>query len=69
MFLFYFTGEIFEDEKVYIEPKLPKNSSKVPGIDFVDIRKDDEGYYMIIGKVKTTGNGYEVSGICFIEWL
>lgn len=57
-FYYILREQIFEDEKVYIEPKLPKNSSKVPGIDFVDIRKDDEGYYMIIGEVKTTGNGY-----------
>lgn len=57
-FYYILREQIFEDEKVYIEPKRPKNSSKVPGIDFVDIRKDDEGYYMIIGEVKTTGKDY-----------
>lgn len=57
-FYYILREQILEDEKVYIEPKFPKNSSKVSGIDFVDIRKDDEGYYMIIGEVKTTENGY-----------
>ncbi len=57
-FYYILREQIFEDEKVYIEPKRPKNSSKVPGIDFVDIRKDDEGYYMIIGEVKATGKDY-----------
>lgn len=57
-FYYILREQILEDEKVYIEPRVPKNSSKVPGIDFVDIRKDDEGYYMIIGEVKTTENGY-----------
>lgn len=57
-FYYILRDQILEDEKVYIEPRYPKNSSKVPGIDFVDIRKDDEGYYMIIGEVKTTENGY-----------
>jgi len=57
-FYYILREQIFEDEKVYIEPKLPKNSSKVSGIDFVDIRKDDEGYYMIIGEVKATENSY-----------
>lgn len=57
-FYYILRDQILEDEKVYIEPRFPKNSSKVPGIDFVDIRKDDEGYYMIIGEVKTTENGY-----------
>lgn len=57
-FYYILRDQILEDEKVYIEPRCPKNSSKVPGIDFVDIRKDDEGYYMIIGEVKTTENGY-----------
>ena len=57
-FYYILRNQIFEDEKVYIEPRVPKNSSKVPGIDFVDIRKDSEGYYMIIGEVKTTENGY-----------
>lgn len=57
-FYYILRDQILEDEKVYIEPRFPKNSSKVPGIDFVDIRKDNEGYYMIIGEVKTTENGY-----------
>ncbi len=57
-FYYILREQIFEDEKVYIEPKFPKNSSKVAGIDFIDIRKDKDGYYMIIGEVKTTGNGY-----------
>lgn len=57
-FYYILREQILEDEKVYIEPKFPKNSSKVPGIDFVDIRKDSEGYYMIIGEVKTTGREY-----------
>lgn len=57
-FYYILREQIFEDEKVYIEPKLPKCSSKVSGIDFVDIRKDKDGYYMIIGEVKTTENSY-----------
>lgn len=57
-FYYVLRKQILEDEKVYIEPKVPKNSSKIPGIDFVDIRKDKDGYYMIIGEVKTTGNKY-----------
>lgn len=57
-FYYILREQIFEDEKVYIEPKFPKKSSKVPGIDFVDIRKDADGYYMIIGEVKTTKNSY-----------
>lgn len=57
-FYYILREQIFEDEKIYIEPKLPKCSSKVPGIDFVDIRRDDDGYYMIIGEVKTTEGSY-----------
>ncbi len=57
-FYYILREQIFEDEKVCIEPKFPKKSSKVPGIDFVDIRKDADGYYMIIGEVKTTKNNY-----------
>lgn len=36
-FYYILRDQILEDEKVYIEPRFPKNSSKVPGIDFVDI--------------------------------
>jgi hypothetical protein len=57
-FYYILREQIFEDEKIYIEPKLPKCSSKVSGIDFVDIRRDKAGYYMIIGEVKTTENSY-----------
>ena len=57
--LYYIIREqILEDEKKYIEPQVPKQSSKVSGIDFIDIRKDSNGYYMIIGEVKTTSGHY-----------
>lgn len=55
--LYYIIREqILEDEKIHIEPYKPKFSSKEPGIDFVEIRKESNGYYMIVGEIKTTQN-------------
>lgn len=55
--LYYIVREqVLEDEKTHIEPCKPKFSSKEPGIDFVEIRKDTSGYYMIVGEIKTTQN-------------
>jgi hypothetical protein len=48
--------QILEDEKVCIEPSKPKFYSKDSGIDFLEIRKETAGYYMIIGEVKATKN-------------
>jgi len=49
-------AQILEDEKIYIEPSKPKFYSKDTGIDFLEIRKETAGYYMIIGEIKTTKN-------------
>lgn len=57
--LFYIIREQFlEDEKVMIEPNLPKPYSKEHGLDYVEIRKNHQNdeYYFIIGEVKTTNN-------------
>ncbi|MEZ4358450.1 MAG: hypothetical protein R2876_07580 [Eubacteriales bacterium] len=49
-------AQILEDEKVCIEPSRPKFYSKDTGIDFLEIRKETSGYYMIIGEIKATKN-------------
>ncbi len=55
--LYYVIREqVLEDDKIHIEPCKPKFSSKEPGIDFVEIRKDTRGFYMIVGEIKTTQN-------------
>ena len=57
--LFYVLREqCLEDEKIMIEPTVPKPYSKQPGLDYVEIRKSlqDDEYYFIIGEIKTTGN-------------
>ncbi|AFL98976.1 hypothetical protein Desde_0516 [Desulfitobacterium dehalogenans ATCC 51507] len=55
-FYYIIREQLLEDEKIHIEPCKPKFSSKEPGIDFVEIRKDANGYYMIVGEIKTTQN-------------
>jgi hypothetical protein len=55
--LFYIVREQYlEDEKIMIEPSRPKTNSKQPGLDYVEIRKNEDDYYFIIGEVKTTDN-------------
>lgn len=57
--LFYVIREqCLEDEKIMIEPTIPKPYSKQPGLDYVEIRKSlqDDKYYFIVGEVKTTKN-------------
>lgn len=57
--LFYIIREqCLEDEKIMIEPNVPKPYSKQPGLDYVEIRKSlqNDEYYFIIGEVKTTEN-------------
>ena len=41
-------------EKIMIEPSRPKTNSKQPGLDYVEIRKNEDDYYFIIGEIKTT---------------
>ncbi|MEA4895642.1 MAG: hypothetical protein VB064_10325 [Oscillospiraceae bacterium] len=53
--LYYLVREQYlKDEKKIIEPIKPKFYSKSPGIDFVEVRRDSNGFYMLIGEVKTT---------------
>ena len=48
-----------KDLKIAIEPGKPKAVSKTSGIDFLEVRKDENGdFYFIIGEVKTTENSY-----------
>lgn len=55
--LFYIVREqCLEDEKIMIEPSCPKTNSKQSGLDYVEIRKNEDDYYFIIGEVKTTDN-------------
>jgi hypothetical protein len=55
--LYYVIREqVLEDDKIHIEPCKPKFSSKEPGIDFVEIIKNNRGFYMIVGEIKTTQN-------------
>jgi hypothetical protein len=57
--LFYIVREqCLEDEKIMIEPSRPKTNSKQPGLDYVEIRKNKDDYYFIIGEVKTTDNTF-----------
>ena len=51
-------GRYAKDIKISIEPEIPKTLSKNSGIDFLEIRKDFDGYYFIVGEVKTTENSY-----------
>jgi hypothetical protein len=46
--------QLLQDEKIQINPRKPKNYSKEPGLDFTEIRRNDDGYYLIIWEVKST---------------
>ncbi len=57
--LYYLIREKYaKDLKFAIEPVRPKAVSKTSGIDFLEVRKDSDGFYFIIGEVKTTINSY-----------
>lgn len=51
-------NQYVKDLKVAIEPERPKAVAKTSGIDFLEVRKDKDGFYFIVGEVKTTENSY-----------
>lgn len=58
--LFYIIKEQYlEDEKIIVEPSLPKASAKGTGLDYMEIRRSNSSndLYFTIGEIKTTKNG------------
>lgn len=57
--MFYIVREQYLcDEKIMIEPVVPKAYSKQSGLDYIEIRKTRQNgdYYFIVGEVKTSKN-------------
>lgn len=57
--MFYIVREqCLDDDKVMIEPTVPKPYSKQSGLDYIEIRKTKQNgeYYFIVGEVKTSKN-------------
>lgn len=55
--LYYLIREQYlSDEKHQIHPAKPKDYSKEPWLDFTEIRKDVNWYYLIIWEVKSTSS-------------
>lgn len=55
--LYYLIREQYlSDEKHQIHPNKPKDYSKEPWLDFTEIRKDSNWYYLVIWEVKSTSS-------------
>lgn len=57
--MFYIVREQYlDDDKIMIEPTVPKSYSKQTGLDYIEIRKSHQNgeYYFIVGEVKTSKN-------------
>lgn len=48
--------QYLKDDHIDINPNVPKRYSKEPWLDFTEIRKDEDWFYLIIWEVKTTKN-------------